>query len=211
MLLAWTQCVQLSHGFAVCSNLTTISVSSPPSGLTQLNTLYALLAGSPNLTSITVNTPSLTDAALAYLAPACPQLTSINLYSTSITDTGLAFLLASCPLLSSIDVSMTRITDAGMTILGQFQHLETLNISANRITDQGIQNFINGGNLQNLHSINFAKTNIGNAGMLALFQNAPSLTCMNYNFSLITYDGLQMLIDDPTIFPLTTIFLEVDF
>ena len=68
-----------------CSNLTEASI-------------YALVAGCPQLTSVNVRgCSSVTDASISALAAGCPQLTSVDVSGSTVTDASISALARACP------------------------------------------------------------------------------------------------------------------
>jgi hypothetical protein len=84
-----------------------------------------------------VNVPSFGDKDAPLLQKIAPQVMWLVLADTKITDAGLQ-PLKSCANITRLNLKNTAITNASISLIGQFNKLEYLNIVGTKIDDAGL-------------------------------------------------------------------------
>jgi uncharacterized membrane protein len=92
----------------------------------------------------------LTDELFEKLVPVIPRLVSVDLSATSITDAAVA-LLAPATDLRMIRLSETGITDASIDTLVKLKALESVNLYGTKVTDEGVKKLSALPNLKRLY------------------------------------------------------------
>lgn len=130
----------------------------------------ALLALSPTLTSLRLDTRGVTDAGLRHLAH-LSSLRRLDLFGARVGDAGMALLVSLKHTLRALDVCSGGVSDAGVVHVAKLTLLETLNLSQNwRITDASIAPLCS---LPHVQSLGLSGTRVTGAGVLLLESLAP--------------------------------------
>lgn len=115
-------------------NLTTLNLSMTQATDALGNQLLAF----PKLKRLTLVQTKVTDQITEALA-GLPDLTHLNIRGTQFTDTGVANLVALAAQLESLDVSATKVTDAALPHLAKLGKLKSLHLGNTEVTDAGLE------------------------------------------------------------------------
>ena len=143
----------------------------------------------PELTTLFINGPDITDAALVNIGE-IKGLRTLGLMRTSITDAGLVHLIALSGL-QELFLEETHITDAGLAELKKMTGLQTLGLGFTKITDSGLVHLKA---LPELRGLDFFGANITDAGMGHL-RELEGLRTLGLESTQITDVGLACISD----------------
>lgn len=120
------------------------------------------------LKSLSIDSKSLTDRAVAHLHNISPGLQRLKISNAQISDRELKVLLrkhkSSLGLISLID---TPITDRTLAEMGTLEKLQFLSLPGTRITDKGLKNLVK---LSQLGVLDLGSTSVSDAGFAELIQ-----------------------------------------
>lgn len=118
------------------------------------NGLSLVVAGCPNLVSVTLYRCNITDPGLESLANSCPSLENVNLsYCTLITDRGINTLSRECTNLRAVMISYCRsITGTGFRVCSPT--LTYLEADSCVLSPDGLSGVVSGGGLEYLNVSN---------------------------------------------------------
>lgn len=98
---------------------------------------YSPLRHFPELTSLRLSGPGVTDKSLSVL-PDLPALSGLRLSQSAVTDEGMKSV-SQLANLTSLDISQTIVSDAGMANLTGLKNLRSLDISESLVTEDGLE------------------------------------------------------------------------
>ena len=149
-----------------------------------------------HLASLNLDSNTITDASLRYVACLSSPLRHLDLFGSKITDMGIKFICSPAFVnLQSLEVCGGCITDIGVkAIARQMVRLESLNLANNhRITD-GAMPYIS--SLKSLRNLNLTHSRVTSDGILYLvvLQRLESLSIHECKISKSAITKLQMAI-----------------
>ena len=137
-----------------------------------------------NITSVTLYSTPVTDAALKYLHGLTP-LNELQLHKTQITDAGLEHL-KSRTALKALSLDGAKITDAGLVHLKGFKAIKMLSLNDTQVTNSGLEQITDLSHLQYLHLENTQITDVG----LGHLKGLSNLIRLNLSYTQVTDAGL---------------------
>jgi hypothetical protein len=140
----------------------------------------------PDLLSLTLSSPRLTDAGLQHLRH-LTNLLELTLDHCTITDAGLAQVVL-CQNLKQLRIQNLRVSDAGVAHLAQLAALESLDLSGLEIGDEAIEHL---SGLTGLRILNLAGTRVSGTGIGQLAAASSSLVELNLRDAPVTAAGLR--------------------
>ncbi|HEU5181227.1 MAG TPA: C45 family autoproteolytic acyltransferase/hydrolase [Candidatus Polarisedimenticolia bacterium] len=160
---------------------------------TGLATILPLLARIPDLETLSLGNPALTEADLRALE-GLPKLRSLGLMGAPVGDTSLA-VMKTLPALRELNISGTKVTDAGLASLRDLVKLEYLGLKGTIITDAGLVHLKG---LTGLTSLNLADTRVSDAGLVSL-TGLARLESVNLSNDNVSDAGLATLARMPAL------------
>ena len=158
---------------------------------TSLGPVIPLLPQLRDLETLSMGSPSVTDAAVLALR-GLPKLESLGLMGAPIGDEALE-IMKSLPKLRELNIISTKVTDAGLVHLQGLTGLEYLGLKGTAVGDAGLANLKG---LTGLSNLNLAETRVTDAGLVHLL-GLPSLESVNLSNDDVTDAGLAQLARAP--------------